>query len=145
MFDETQLTRLSSAELCEKLAGMEGQPWGDYGKRGDPITQNQLAKLLKRFNVHPRNIKLASGKVPKGYSVEDFQEVFTRYLAQLGESGRYSATMPENIGDSGLSEPLPGGNGSGCEGEQSPCVYAGGSGVADGKPGQAEPVEAMLL
>lgn len=147
-FADMGVARLPSAELCDRLATLEGQPWAEYGRRSEPITANQLAKVLRRFGVQPRNIKLASSEVRKGYYLEDFQEAFERYLPSEEYSKRYPATIPTNKGDSKHSHPLPSEKGSGSENEQSTNVYAGGSGVADGKrgatEGEREPEEMLL-
>ncbi|MBI4664447.1 MAG: DUF3631 domain-containing protein [Verrucomicrobia bacterium] len=84
--------RLPSYELCNRLNALDGQPWPDYGRNRDGLTPTQLAKLLKPFKIHSRNIKLAEDRVPKGYYREDFGDAFSRYLPPEGDSSRYSAT-----------------------------------------------------
>lgn len=79
-FDEKSVDRLSSAELCEALNGMEGRPWGDW--KGKSLTPNQLARLLKPFSVAAENIRVG-GKVPKGYQRHRFGEAWARYLGQV--------------------------------------------------------------
>jgi hypothetical protein len=126
------LTRISSADLCKRLVELEEQPWPEYGK-GKPISQNQLSRLLRPFDIQPRNIKV-DGKSPKGYHAEDFADAFSRYLPVPGDSNRYPATEAVNTGENGTLHPLPGLNGSGLEKPKSPNVYAGGSGVAVQNP-----------
>jgi len=70
--------KISSAELVEKLISIEEHPWGDW-KRGKPITQNSLAKLLKPFEIFPKEIRLGD-KVPRGYEIGQFTDAFRRYL-----------------------------------------------------------------
>ena len=43
------------------------------------ITKNQLAKLLDVHGIVPNNIRLPSGKIPKGYYLRAFAEALTRY------------------------------------------------------------------
>lgn len=107
VFETTQSTRLSSDQLSLNLANLEGKPWEEYGRRNEPITKSELAKVLRRFRVQSRNIKLPSGKVLKGYHLEDFEDAFSRYLTQEGDSSRYPATKPANIDDSAVLHPLP--------------------------------------
>jgi hypothetical protein len=145
LFAKRGADRLPSSEIAEALAAIEGREWAEWGRARKPISTNQLAKQLRRFNITPRNIKTVEGKVLKGYHAEDFQEAFARYLPSAGDSNRYPATMPENIGDSGLTQPLPVENGSGSENAQNPCIYADGSGVAVREQGGLEETTALLL
>jgi putative DNA primase/helicase len=55
------------------------RPWATYA-RGEPITDRQLAKLLKPFRiisatVHPPDVPHA-----KGYRRADFEDAWERYL-----------------------------------------------------------------
>ena len=44
------------------------------GQSAEADFNNQLAKLLRRFNVSPRTIKLPNGSTAKGYHREMFNE-----------------------------------------------------------------------
>jgi hypothetical protein len=72
--------RLSSEDICEALAAIEGRPWAEYGKSGKQITKNQLARRLKRFRIEPDSVRIG-GKTPKGYYQHQFQEAWDRYLS----------------------------------------------------------------
>jgi hypothetical protein len=74
------VSRVSSADLCTFLALMEDRPWGTW-KHGKPITQVQLARLLKPFGVSSRTIKREGQVDAKGYLIEDFADAFTRYIS----------------------------------------------------------------
>jgi len=102
-----QVDRLTSARIAEVLGAMDGKPWPEFGKGGKPISTNQLAKLLRRFDVTPRTIKLADGSTAKGYHREMFDDAFARYLPDLLLSSRNPVTMPENIDDSSLFKTSP--------------------------------------
>jgi putative DNA primase/helicase len=78
-FEEAGRDRLSSDEIVEALHGLEGRPWAEWGKASRPLTKNQLAGLLRDFRVFPVNVRVGS-KVPKGYLLSAFNEVFGRYL-----------------------------------------------------------------
>jgi hypothetical protein len=80
LFRERQADRLPSAEICEFLTGLEGEPWREYGRHEKPITQNQVARLLKRFHVAPRTIRVGD-QTPKGYLLADLEKVFDVYVA----------------------------------------------------------------
>ena len=71
---------LPSAFIAERLATMEERPWPAFAY-GKPITPHGIARLLKPFNVRPRQIRLPeSGKRGQGYLAEQFRHVFKRYL-----------------------------------------------------------------
>ncbi|MGD0290114.1 MAG: bifunctional DNA primase/polymerase [Candidatus Binataceae bacterium] len=108
LFDEMATDRFSSKALCEALAALEGRPWGEYGKAQKPVTQNQLARLLKSFLIVSHTIRLPDGSTPKGYTRSDFEDDFTRYLPDSknpeapisGNSNRHNATTQRVQGGS---------------------------------------------
>jgi Protein of unknown function (DUF3631) len=57
-FDDLKRDRFWSEVLCETLAAMEGRPWAEFGKARKPITKNQLAGLLKRFQITPDSVRI---------------------------------------------------------------------------------------
>jgi hypothetical protein len=95
--------RMPSACIAEGLAGLEGKPWPEFGKAGKPISSNQIARLLARFNIRSRTIRIGNS-TPKGYYLADFQDTFARYLPATPHSNRNTATTVENTGDIPLSE-----------------------------------------
>ena len=78
LFDECETDRLPSEDIVKALTGMEDRPWPEY-RRGKPITQRQLATLLKGFGIEPRTLRLDDGRRCKGYLGEDFADAFSRY------------------------------------------------------------------
>jgi Protein of unknown function (DUF3631) len=65
--------RVGTAVLLEALHDIEDAPWGDwYGK---PMTARALAKLLRPYAIAPHS----DGKA-RGYSKEQFEDAWTRYL-----------------------------------------------------------------
>jgi hypothetical protein len=85
--------RVPSSEPLAGLNALEESPWGEwYGK---PLTSRGLAKLLDRYAIKPRNVRLADGTTPKGYRRDQFDDAWDRYLPQTppeGGSIRHSAT-----------------------------------------------------
>ena len=77
LFAERDTDRLASGDIVKALAQMEDRPWPEY-KRGKPITQRQLATLLKGFGAEPRTLRL-DDTARKGYDLADFQDAFARY------------------------------------------------------------------
>jgi len=78
ILDEKQTDRTASEELCQMLTGIEGRPWADW-KNGKPITPNQLARLLRPFNIVSDSVRIGT-RTPKGYYLHQFAEAFDRYL-----------------------------------------------------------------
>jgi hypothetical protein len=107
IFAGAGMDKLPSAEIVKALAEMEGREWAEWGKSRKPISANQLAKLLRRFDISPRTIKLPDGSTAKGYHREMFDEAFERYLPQSQSPKRNPVTTPENTGDFALSETSP--------------------------------------
>lgn len=95
IFGRNQGERMTTKDLLKELVGLEGRPWADYG-RGKGLSAHQMAAILRRFSIQPRNIRTGTSVV-KGYFVVDFAESFARYL---GPEKRYSATSAENPPDS---------------------------------------------
>ena len=98
IFEQEEPTdRLASEALVEKLAAIETSPWAEWN-RGKPVTKVQLARLLKRFGITPRTIRLQDGTTPKGYLREDFCDSWERYLpsSPSPHSGLPNATTPQS-------------------------------------------------
>lgn len=70
--------RISSSELVEKLIALEERPWCEW-KKGFPMTQNSLAKLLKAFRIESKNIRIFN-KTVRGFEYAQFEDAFNRYL-----------------------------------------------------------------
>jgi hypothetical protein len=79
LFQQRTSDRLSSADIVTHLAGLYGRPWPEFGRAQKPISQNQLARLLKPFNIFPRGVRIGD-ETPKGYLLSDFADAFDRYL-----------------------------------------------------------------
>ncbi len=78
LFAMSGVDRLRSKEIVSELTRLEGRPWAEW-RRGQPITANSLAKLLKPFGTKPTDIRFVDG-VRKGYCLTDLSDAFTRYL-----------------------------------------------------------------
>jgi hypothetical protein len=81
LFKEPGAHRIPTANLISSLVQLEGRPWPEY-RRSKPITPPQLAELLRPFNIYPRDIRLNSGSVRKGYYLSDLSDAFNRYLPE---------------------------------------------------------------
>jgi hypothetical protein len=67
-------------EVLRALYAMDEAPWGDL--RGRPMTDRDLAKLLKPYGIGPKLVKIA-GEVSRGYQRADLVDAWRRYLPPL--------------------------------------------------------------
>lgn len=82
MFAKENEPKVFSQKIINFLKKLEDRPWPEY-INGQPITPPQLAKILGRFGIKPKNVKI-KGITKKGYFVADFKDSFTRYLSATG-------------------------------------------------------------
>jgi putative DNA primase/helicase len=80
LFTELDRERIASIDLVNKLLELEDRPWPDWG-RGRGLTVSSLARLLKRFGIKPRKMRLPGWEKPvRGYARNDFESSWRRYL-----------------------------------------------------------------
>lgn len=95
LFAEKNTDRLPSEEIVGALVQIEDRPWAEWGRLQHPITKTGLARLLGRFEIGPKNIRLSDGRVPKGYSIDQFAKAFKSYILEAPpRANRYTATTP---------------------------------------------------
>ena len=76
-FGEGEVIR--SADLVAKLIAAPARPWAEY-KRGKPITQRQLARLLGGLRIISTNVRPPAPRPQgKGYRRIDFEEAWAAY------------------------------------------------------------------
>jgi hypothetical protein len=141
----TEVERISSSDLAAALGAIEGGPWQEWGKFRKPITPNQLAQLLARYDIRPKNIRFPDERVLKGYERAQFVESWALYLPSESpkssctpDSNRYTATTRINTGEDGISQSATAGPCSGSENAVSTNKDAPCSGVADQNQGEEE-------
>jgi hypothetical protein len=85
LFGDHGAAALASKDICEALAQIADGPWLSFNK-GKPLSQAQLARLLKPFGVSPLSIRPDGGpdRTAKGYKLADLQDPFARYLGTNG-------------------------------------------------------------
>ena len=83
IFETANKERLSSCEIVDKLLAMEDRPWREW-RRGSPLTQNSLARLLNPFSIRPRAIRFAPKPVNpvRGYERGPIEEARARFVDQ---------------------------------------------------------------
>jgi len=94
LFRERGVDRLASADMVEVLTLREDRPWPEW-KGGRPLTVRQLARLVGRFGVTPKPIRLGD-KTPRGYLLEQFADAFARYLPSDPQQAQQASSGAEN-------------------------------------------------
>ncbi|MBR0749117.1 DUF3631 domain-containing protein [Bradyrhizobium japonicum] len=75
-------SEIRSADLVQRLVGLEGRPWAELGTGRKPLTQNRLAGLLKPLYIGPGNVGPENSRA-RGYKRAQFEDAFERYLAPV--------------------------------------------------------------
>jgi hypothetical protein len=78
VFDASGSDRISSTDLAKALAEIETSSWAEWNK-GQPISANKVAKLLKPYGVEPECLRIGL-KTPRGYTRQSFEESWSLYL-----------------------------------------------------------------
>lgn len=92
--------RLATAEVLRGLLAIDSAPWATW-HHGGPLTAHGLARLLRPFDVKPRNFRMASRGVLKGYLRDDFEDCWRRYL---GTPPAQAATPLQPLHGKGLAQ-----------------------------------------
>jgi putative DNA primase/helicase len=88
--------RIPSEDLTKALAEMVERPWPEWSK-GKPITQRQIARLLKPFGIEPRVIRVGS-ETARGYQLDDLQDALSRYTPISSVTAKQS-NIDAGLGD----------------------------------------------
>jgi hypothetical protein len=83
VFDSLGDEAIGSQELCDTLAADASSQWAEWGKSRKPITQHQLARMLKTHRIHPDQVRpkaLGGEKQVRGYHRSWFEDAWSRYL-----------------------------------------------------------------
>jgi Protein of unknown function (DUF3631) len=102
IFDARGVDRLFSKSIVEALRAMDDAPWSEWrgvhdNQQPRPLSQAQLAAILKRFGIRPRSIWPSRGEGSrsfKGYYRDMFQAAWRAYCG--GEGGRAAEPRPIN-------------------------------------------------
>ena len=109
LFAERHTDRITSVDLVLALVAMEERPWPEW-RKGNPITARSVARLLAGFFIKPRPLRIDGQSVAKGYLLDDFKDIFPRYVPDLsvtrlqpnetGPSSENASVTPEkNVTD----------------------------------------------
>lgn len=90
--------RMASATVVARLTADPTDWWAAF-RDEKPITQRQLARLLGRFGIKPKELRLPEG-VLRGYDLEDFKDVLLRYPPPGSATSATSASDNANRDES---------------------------------------------
>jgi putative DNA primase/helicase len=80
IFESERAEVLKSETIVGALEKMEDRPWPEW-KSGKPMTAQQMAKVLKPFDIGPRQ-HWTDGRNVRGYALAQFLDVFRTYLPE---------------------------------------------------------------
>lgn len=97
LFTKRNAAALSSEVIVAALGKMEDRPWPEW-KRDKPITQTQLAAMLKPYKIRPGNVRI--GKiVTKGYRMDRLADAWARYLSGAPPIADNTSAQKEGVGN----------------------------------------------
>lgn len=73
--------RVTTSTLLTRLRVLEESPWAEEV----PLNQRKLARMLRPFNVTPKQMRIGAGNC-KGYEYSALSQVFSRYLSPVSET-----------------------------------------------------------
>ena len=124
-FHKRRVDRLFSRDLLQELIEEEEASWATWN-RGRPMTARQLSKRLDEFGIRSNSVRNGL-ETAKGYKLEQFTDVFDRYLSgdtpdssvttshtsiHAGSSGFKSVTQQSYVTD---KKGLKASNHAGCD------------------------------
>jgi len=78
IFATRGVDKVFSQDMMSDLIDLDDRPWADW-RRGNSITKNSVARLLKPYKIKPKSIRFGS-ETGKGYTLKSFEDAFSRYL-----------------------------------------------------------------
>lgn len=78
VFDSIESDAISSEDLIQKMTANPDSEWREW-KGGKPITQAQMARLLKSYGIAPEPVRI-DGRQIRGYLRSCFVDAWERYL-----------------------------------------------------------------
>jgi hypothetical protein len=78
VFDTAATDALYTTTILEALHKLEDAPWADW--YGHPLATRDLARLLRAFDVRPKDVREHGGPNRKGYARADLHEPWARYV-----------------------------------------------------------------
>jgi putative DNA primase/helicase len=98
---------IASRELVEQLAADPESQWSEWGRDRKPISQKQLAGLLREYKIFSGTVHPAGARDAKGYQRIQFEEAWRRYLepgiSAAAAFGHFEASKRPNTDETGAS------------------------------------------
>lgn len=88
--------RMYTEDIIEGLCDIEGAPWSNL--RGERIDRNKLARMLKRYDVGPKQLRIGDGN-RRGYTAADLADPWERYVPQAQRQEGVTAATGETQGE----------------------------------------------
>ncbi len=79
ILESKNVLKISTADLIVALVADDEKPWATYN-RGKQISPRQIARQLAGYGIKSKTIRLGY-ETAKGFEVEQFADVFARYLS----------------------------------------------------------------
>lgn len=108
IFESLTGDRIFSDGLVDALKAKKESPWCDRN-RGKGLTPNNLARLLKRFDIRSKTMRI-SGDLKKGYELSSFQDAFKRYIPPATPISTVTPLQTNNINDLGEKQSVTNNN-----------------------------------
>lgn len=150
IFTREEAQSLASERVTHLLTLEGDSPWTEF-RRGRPLTQKQLADLLRPVGVRPRQSRAYDGSNVRCYFKEDFADAWKRYLGKNARPESKEPSTPGNRSATPLQAPFYQGqtvaDAFPAQAPQNPSATLqpaqnqGCSGVAHQIPGEQPPVE----
>ncbi len=102
VFENRDRTRLHSHDLVNELVKLEERPWCEW-KKGKPMTQNSLSKMLGSFSIHSKQLRIGTDK-KRGFELDQFSDSFSRYIPTLPDTPIQSGTTVQVNDSNGRSD-----------------------------------------
>ena len=77
--------KIKTQDLIDQLGLIEESGWGDYN-RGKSISSSQLARLLREFQIFPKQYRFSDGSNVRGYGFFDFTDTWSRYCPAIPQN-----------------------------------------------------------
>jgi hypothetical protein len=97
MFETQSTDRVRSKSLVAVLIEDQTGPWVAFGKSQKPISENGVARLLKKYGIRPRTVRFTDGDTDKGYQLAWFEDVFERHLSPTAAKTPTATVTPSQV------------------------------------------------
>ncbi len=101
IFETKNVNKISTADLILALNSDDEKSWQTYN-RGKPLSPKQLSNKLRGYGICSKTVRIGY-ETPRGYDLDQFIDVFERYLQNPSSTPPLSATTPQTNIQNALS------------------------------------------